>query len=81
MMELYLACRAEVMLTLNLWADVGLHNGAKGKVVDVVYKYQMDQDRQIEWAFVCLKIHFEQMLQLHIFFFIDHCSFVNKNLF
>ena len=47
-MELYLACRAEVMLTLNLWADVGLHNGAKGKVVDVVYKYQMDQDRQIE---------------------------------
>jgi len=26
------------MLTSNLWADVGLHNGAKGKVVDIVYK-------------------------------------------
>jgi len=36
--ELYLACRVEVILTSNLWADVGLHNGAKGKVVDIVYK-------------------------------------------
>jgi len=26
------------MLTSNLWADVGLHNGAKGKVVDIVSK-------------------------------------------
>jgi len=34
--ELYLACRAEVILTSNLWADVGLHNGAKCK--DIVYK-------------------------------------------
>ena len=25
------------MLTHNLWADIGLHNGAKGKVVDFVY--------------------------------------------
>ena len=31
--------------------------------------------RLLQRAFVCLKIHFEQMLQLHIFFFIDHCSF------
>ena len=37
--------------------------------------------RLLQRAFVCLKIHFEQMLQLHIFFFIDHCSFVNKNLY
>ena len=37
--------------------------------------------RQLQRAFVRLKIHFEQMLQLHIFFFIDQCSFVNKNLF
>jgi len=36
--ELYLACGAEVMLTSNLWTDVGLHNGARGKVVDIVYK-------------------------------------------
>ena len=35
--ELYLACLAEVIMTLNLRADVGLHNGAKGKVVDIVY--------------------------------------------
>jgi len=26
------------MLTSNLWADVGLHNDAKVKVVDIVYK-------------------------------------------
>ena len=26
------------MLTLNLWTEVGLHNRAKGKVVDIVYK-------------------------------------------
>ncbi len=38
------------MLTSNLWADVGLHNGAKGKVVDISFiKYQMEQDRQIQF--------------------------------
>ena len=36
---------------------------------------------QLQKAIVCLKIHFEQILQLHIFFVIHHCSFVNKNLF
>lgn len=35
--ELYLACGAEVMLTSNLLADVGLHYSAKGKVMDLVY--------------------------------------------
>ena len=25
------------MLTSNLWTEVGLHNGAKGTVVDLVY--------------------------------------------
>jgi len=25
------------MLTSNLWAEVGLHKGAKVKVVDIVY--------------------------------------------
>ena len=38
MLKLYLAIGPEVMLTSNLWVDVGLHNGAKGKVVDFVYK-------------------------------------------
>lgn len=35
--SLYLAKGAEVMLMSNLWSEVGLHNGAKGKVVDIVY--------------------------------------------
>ena len=34
----YLVFRAEVMLTHNLWVDVGLHNGDKGKVVNFLYK-------------------------------------------
>ena len=38
MAQLYLAVGAEVILTSNLWTEVGLHNRAKGKVVDIVYK-------------------------------------------
>ena len=29
---------ARVMLTMNLWASVGLCNGATGKVVDIIYQ-------------------------------------------
>lgn len=34
---IYLAKGAKVMLTLNLWASVGLCNGATGTVVDIIY--------------------------------------------
>ena len=34
---LFLCEDADVMLTSNLWTAAGLHNGAKGKVVDFVY--------------------------------------------
>ena len=34
---LFLAREASVMLTMNLWAEVGLCNGATGKVIDIVY--------------------------------------------
>lgn len=34
---LFLAREAYVMLTMNLWSEVGLCNGATGKVIDIVY--------------------------------------------
>ena len=34
---IYLANGAKVMLTMNLWASVGLCNGATGTVVDIIY--------------------------------------------
>ena len=34
---IYLAKGAKVMLTMNLWASVGLCNGATGTVVDIIY--------------------------------------------
>ncbi|XP_028413537.1 ATP-dependent DNA helicase PIF1-like [Dendronephthya gigantea] len=34
----FLAKRARVMLTMNLWSSVGLCNGATGTVVDIVYQ-------------------------------------------
>lgn len=34
---LYLARNASVMLTLNLWPEVGLCNGATGKIIDIIY--------------------------------------------
>ena len=33
---LFLARSASVMLTMNLWPEVGLCNGATGKVVDII---------------------------------------------
>ena len=35
---IYLAKGAKVMLTMNLWANVGLCNGATGKVIDIIYE-------------------------------------------
>ena len=34
----FLAKGARVMLTMNLWSNVGLCNGATGTVVDIVYQ-------------------------------------------
>ena len=34
---IYLAKGAKVMLTINLWASVGLCNGATGTIVDIIY--------------------------------------------
>ena len=34
---IFLAKRAQVMLTMNLWTDVGLCNGTTGTVLDITY--------------------------------------------
>ena len=34
---LFLARKASVMLTMNLWSEVGLCNGATRKVIDIIY--------------------------------------------
>ncbi|XP_048579336.1 ATP-dependent DNA helicase PIF1-like [Nematostella vectensis] len=39
----FLAKGAKVMLTMNLWANVGLCNGATGVVVDIVYQIKKHQ--------------------------------------
>ena len=36
--NLYLCKEEYIMLTSNFWSEVGLHNGARGKVVYFVYK-------------------------------------------
>ena len=36
---IYIAKGAKVMLTFNIWAAVGLCNGANGTVVDVIYEH------------------------------------------
>ena len=35
---IFLAKGAKVMLTINLWVNVGLCNGATGTVVDIIYE-------------------------------------------
>ena len=30
----------ELIITLYLWANIGLHNGSTGKVVNFIYKYE-----------------------------------------
>ena len=37
------AIGAKVILTMNLWADAGLYNGAPGKVVDIVWHSNNDK--------------------------------------
>ena len=39
MLKLYLSVGAELMLTYNQWVDVGFHNGAKLKVVGILYNH------------------------------------------
>ena len=36
---IFIAKGATVMLTMNIWASVGLCNGANGTVVDIIYQY------------------------------------------
>ena len=35
--SIFLAKEAHIMLTMNLWTDVGLCNGATGTVLDFIY--------------------------------------------
>jgi len=40
---IYLSKNARVMLTRNLWLEVGLCNGAMGHVIDIIYAENQDQ--------------------------------------
>ena len=51
MSNLYLAVGSILMLTYNLWVDVGYHNGAKGKVVDFYTSIMMDIKQMMESNF------------------------------
>ena len=45
LIQLYLVIVSESILPYNLWVVVGMHNGAKEKVVDFVYYYNKGQKR------------------------------------
>ena len=45
LLKIYLVIGSEYILPYNLWVDVGMHNGAKEKVVDFGYYYNKGQKR------------------------------------
>ena len=53
---IYLSKGAKVMLTLNLWTDVGLCNGAIGTVLDFVYA----EGEQPPCLPICLLVQFDE---------------------
>jgi hypothetical protein len=46
-LDLFLCIGASITLTTNLWIDAGLVNGAKGKVVDIVYGADQDPKKDL----------------------------------
>lgn len=52
----YLAKGAKVMLTMNLWTDVGLCNGALGTVIDFIYS----EGQQPPCLPICVLVQFDQ---------------------
>ena len=52
----YLAKGAKVMLTMNLWTDVGLCNGALGTVIDFIYS----EEQQPPCLPICVLVQFDQ---------------------
>lgn len=53
---IYLSEGAKVMLTMNLWTDVGLCNGAVGTVLDFVYV----EDQQPPCLPICVLVQFHE---------------------
>ena len=43
---LEIALNALVILTMNLWSDAGLYNGAKGKVIDIIW-HEKDKNKNM----------------------------------
>ena len=55
----YLAKGTKVMLTMNLWTDVGLCNGALGTVIDFIYS----EEQQPPCLPICVFVQFDQEYQ------------------
>ena len=53
---IYLSKGAKVMLTMNLWTDVGLCNGAIGTVLDFVYA----EGQQPPCLPICVLVQFDE---------------------